>query len=101
NPEDVRAAINSGTAAAIIQPGVSHQSSTQELRIAFDGDAVLFSDEAERIYREQGLDAFAKSEVTGAHTPLPGGPFKPFLKALNQLQELFLQSDKPCPIRTA
>ncbi len=57
-----------------------------ELRIAFDGDAVLFSDEAERIYQEQGLEAFGVEERASAHRPLAGGPFKNFLAALQRLQ---------------
>ncbi len=72
---------------------------SDELRIAFDGDAVLFSDEAERIYQEQGLDTFAASEKTAAHRPLSGGPFKPFLMALHEIQKKFPINQ--CPIRTA
>src|SRR5499425_473347 len=60
--EDVRHALDAGHAAATIVPNV-FRNETDELRIAFDGDAVLFSDEAERIYQEEGLAAFAKSEV--------------------------------------
>ena len=99
NPSDVRRAIQSGIAAAtIIKPSVSTES-TNELRFAFDGDAVIFSDEAERIYQEQGLEAFAKSEKDSAKTPLKGGPFKIFLSSLHDLQKKF--ADGECPIRTA
>ena len=56
------------------------------VRIAFDGDAVLFSDEAERVYQAQGLGAFQQHEVDRADQPLPGGPFKPLLEALQKLQ---------------
>jgi 5'-nucleotidase len=58
-----------------------------EVRIAFDGDAVLFSDEAERVYQEGGLPAFQENEVDKANQPLAGGPFKPLLAALHQLQQ--------------
>jgi 5'-nucleotidase len=57
-----------------------------EVRIAFDGDAVLFSDEAERVYQESGLDAFQAHELEQAETPLAAGPFQPLLLALNRLQ---------------
>jgi 5'-nucleotidase len=57
-----------------------------EVRIAFDGDAVLFSDEAERVFQSQGLDAFQQHERSRAAQPLPGGPFKPLLAALHRLQ---------------
>jgi 5'-nucleotidase len=69
------------------------------LRIAFDGDAVIFSDEAERIYVEGGLDAFNKNETESSEKPLPGGPFKPFLSALHDIQSDF--PVKSSPIRTA
>jgi len=58
----------------------------QEVRIAFDGDAVLFSDEAERVYQANGLDAFQAHELDKAATPLAAGPFKPLLQALQRLQ---------------
>jgi len=56
------------------------------VRIAFDGDAVLFSDEAERVYQSHGLSAFQEHEATKAALPLAGGPFKPLLEALHRLQ---------------
>jgi 5'-nucleotidase len=58
-----------------------------EVRIAFDGDAVLFSDEAERVFQAQGLSAFQKHESDRAGQPLLAGPFKPLLQALQQLQQ--------------
>ncbi len=98
--EDVRQALNAGVAAATILPyRAGHNTDSQQLRIAFDGDAVLFSDEAERIFKEQGLQAFTTSERETAKNPLSGGPFKEFLKALNFLQTKFDEQD--CPIRTA
>jgi len=100
NPDDVREAIRAGCAAATIQPGLSLGGDSDELLIAFDGDAVLFSDAAERVFKEQGLEAFAASEVSSANEPLPGGPFKPFLEALNRLQAEF-DAEAQCPIRTA
>src|SRR6266571_2289487 len=69
------------------------------LRIAFDGDAVLFSDEAERVYKREGLEAFTASEVTAAKEPLSGGPFKSFLAALHRIQSEY-PADR-APIRTA
>lgn len=96
---DVRAALDAGCAAATIQPGNTISSSSDELRIAFDGDAVLFSDAAERIFKESGLEAFTASETSAANEPLPGGPFKPFLEALTRIQAEF--DPENCPIRTA
>ena len=69
------------------------------LRLAFDGDSVLFSDEAEQIYQSRGLQAFSESEQNQAQHPLRGGPFKAFLSALHQLQKEFPEGQ--CPIRSA
>ena len=99
NPEDVRGALDAGTAAATILPSGSEEFRSGQLRIAFDGDAVIFSDEAERIYVEGGLDAFNQNETESSEKPLPGGPFKPFLAALHDIQSDF--PVKSSPIRTA
>ena len=87
--EDVRSALNNGFAAATVatrsvRAGISYP---HEVRIAFDGDAVLFSDEAERVYQKSGLTAFQKHETKKASLPLPPGPFKPLLEALHLLQQ--------------
>jgi 5'-nucleotidase len=101
NADDVRKALDAGHAAAqILQSNLGQNvEQTEELRIAFDGDAVLFSDEAERIYKRDGLDAFTVAEVTAAKEPLSGGPFKSFLAALQRIQSEY-PSDRS-PIRTA
>ena len=95
---DVRQALENGIAAATIMPSSIANTDDFKLRFAFDGDAVLFSDEAERIYKSSGLAEFTRSEREAAHEPLSGGPFKPFLKALHQLQSKFDVDN--CPIRT-
>ena len=97
NAEDVANALNAGYAAATILSGIKSESA--QLRIAFDGDAVLFSDQSERIYQEQGLAAFTENEKVSAKIPLPGGPFKGFLEALQSIQAQFPEHDSP--IRTA
>ena len=99
NAEDVQKALTAGHAAATILASSKPSSDTGQLRIAFDGDAVLFSDESERIYREQGLDAFTEYEAAEARNPLSGGPFKAFLATLHYIQTL-LGPDQS-PIRTA
>jgi 5'-nucleotidase len=86
---DVRAALGAGVPAAQVYPDSAHASLAHpdELRIAFDGDAVLFSDEAERVFQTQGLQAFVSHETQYASQPLPGGPFKPLLLALHAMQQ--------------
>lgn len=88
NEADVRAALSSGfPAARVYAPSLSEaKQHPHEIRIAFDGDAVLFSDEAERVYQSQGLAAFQDHEQSHARHPLPPGPFKPLLEALHRLQ---------------
>ncbi len=99
NAEDVRKALSAGHAAATILASSKPSTESSQLRIAFDGDAVLFSDESERIYREKGLEVFAEYEKTEARNPLSGGPFKAFLATLHHIQTL-LGADES-PIRTA
>ncbi|HTH77528.1 MAG TPA: 5'-nucleotidase [Ramlibacter sp.] len=89
NAEDVREALTAGFPAArvLTESMLARDNYPDEVRIAFDGDAVLFSDEAEQVFQQQGLDAFQAHELTNALQPLRAGPFKPFLAALQQLQQ--------------
>ncbi|MFM2186842.1 MAG: 5'-nucleotidase [Burkholderiaceae bacterium] len=90
NETDVRSALAAGVPAARVWPQSAPASAEfpDEVRIAFDGDAVLFSDQAERVFREGGLPAFQAHERDRAAEPLPDGPFKPFLAALHRLQQM-------------
>lgn len=105
DPNDVVQALNRGYAGATILPGPADTADLEaakrqdQVRIAFDGDAVLFSDEAERVFKEAGLTEFSASERAQAKQPLSGGPFKSFLAALHSLQSQY--SAESCPIRTA
>ncbi|MEH6557226.1 MAG: 5'-nucleotidase [Oceanicoccus sp.] len=98
--QDVRSALENGIAAATLMSSSSPQEgSDSTLKFAFDGDAVLFSDESEQIYKSQGLDAFTENEKSAAKEPMSGGPFKAFLSALHGLQAEFPPLESP--IRTA
>lgn len=97
--DDVKNALLAGCAAATLLPGTQQKNGHDELRIAFDGDAVIFSNDSEKIYQQQGLEAFTDNETKEAKTLLPGGPFKGFLQALQNIQKQF--PSKSCPIRTA
>ncbi len=99
NAEDVAKALCAGFAAATILCGPSMENHSDQLRIAFDGDSVLFSDEAERIYQQRGLDVFIENERNEAKKLLSGGPFKDFLSALHHIQTQF--DPQSSPIRTA
>ena len=100
NHESVRNALANGVAAATILPAKAALHRHDQLRIAFDGDAVIFGDEGERVAQEQGLAAFHDHETTRAEEPLSGGPFRGFLDALHRLQDAFPAGDD-APIRTA
>ena len=87
--QDVRGAISAGFPGAL-----SYQSERQaddlnpnELRIAFDGDGVLFSDEAERVFQSEGLKEFHRSEDAARAIPLQPGPLKVLLHALHRIQK--------------
>jgi 5'-nucleotidase len=88
NEADVRSALAASVPAARVYPQSARASTDHpnEVRIAFDGDAVLFSDEAEQVFQREGLDAFQTYELDRAQTPLAAGPFKPLLEALQHLQ---------------
>ena len=101
NVNDVKDALAKGFPAALVYTqsrGID--SHPDEVRIAFDGDAVLFADEAERVYQAHGLDAFQTHEDKHAARPLPPGPFKPLLEALHRLQTISGQ-ESPVHLRTA
>lgn len=99
--KDVQDAIEAGIAAGLIY---FHQSDydvcNEQIRIAFDGDAVIFSEDSELIYKQKGLKEFIEHERDNANKPLPEGPFAPFLRTISLLQSQ-VGSDKESPIRTA
>ena len=100
NEADVRSGLAAGVPAARVFPHSARASDAHpsEVRIAFDGDAVLFSDEAERVYQRDGLSAFQSHERDHSTQPLAAGPFKPLLEALHKLQRA---DDTTMRVRTA
>lgn len=103
NEEDVQEAINANVAAGIIcshsELPIDPDKEIEQIRIAFDGDAVIFSDESEKIYQPEGLEAFAEHEQLNAQKPLPEGPFAKLLKTISMIQRGF--EGEIVPIRTA
>ena len=98
--EDVENALRSGFPAALVlsPPDQVDEEGTDEVRIAFDGDAVLFDAESELVYQQHGLDAFQTREADLADQPMSPGPFEPFLKSLKLVQEHFPHADSPIRI---
>ncbi len=97
--EDVRAALAAGVAAATILPSSATTRDSTELRIAFDGDAVVFGGESEAVNQSEGLEAFSRHERERGAQPLPVGPFRGFLEALHRIQSAF--PAEASPLRTA
>ena len=103
NEKDVKQAVDSDVAAGMIlprNPRADPRAKIEQIRIAFDGDAVLFDAESERIYKRKGMQAFMENEQSKADIPLQKGPFANFLLTLAHIQSLFTDKDK-APIRTA
>lgn len=98
---DVELALRDDMAAALILPSQKsiRSEGDQQVRIAFDGDAVVFSDESEKIFKQNGLQAFVEHEKSKADEPLQAGPFAKFLRALHNLQKAFPANQSP--VRTA
>ena len=99
NVDDVRRALTAGVAAATILPSKAPELSSEQLRIAFDGDAVIFGDDSERVSHNDGIEAFHKNEIERVNEPLAVGPFRSFLEALHRIQVAFPIENSP--IRTA
>ena len=103
NEQDVQEAVNAGIAAGLIcspnNLAINSEEEIDQIRIAFDGDAVIFSDESEKIYKSEGLSAFAEHERLNAQNPLPEGPFAKLLTTISLLQKEFPEDQMP--IRTA
>jgi 5'-nucleotidase len=103
NELDVQEVIDSKTAAAalILEPPTNFQSEKDTVRIAFDADAVLFSDESEQIYKSQGMDAFHKNESENENIPLKEGPHGKLLKTLSKIQRYMDTTIELTPLRLA
>lgn len=99
--EEVVAALAGGFPSALVleRPVVDQEATVAEVLVAFDGDAVLFDDQADQIHREFGIDAFMRHEEDHADEPMSPGPFEPFLRALARVQAEFPEGESP--IRTA
>lgn len=99
--QDVKSAIEAKTAAARLGPAPEHskRATNDEVRIAFDGDAVVFSDESDEIYKKQGLEGFRKHEQENAQKPMEGGPFGEFLKKLSILCSIYMEENGVSKVR--
>lgn len=104
NIEDAQVIADSEQCAAAfltVPPGNTYQPSDDQVRIAFDGDAVLFSEESEIVYKTEGIEAFHAQESAKENIPLEKGPFAAFLMKLAKLQERLPESVECSPVRIA
>jgi len=102
NESDVKNALEMNCAAALIySKNKKFIDKSGPLKIAFDGDSVIFSNESEKIFKNKGLEEFVQNEKKLANTPMSAGPFKEFLIALQKIQHLTIKENKTSPIRTA
>ena len=97
---DVHVALEAGFAAALVYPPPNDlEDDITQVRMAFDGDAVLFGAESDRIFQEHGIDAFHRHETELEDTPMDPGPFAGLLRAISTIQHQFPEGQ--CPVRTA
>ncbi|WP_304543147.1 5'-nucleotidase [Sulfurimonas microaerophilic] len=104
NEEDAQKVIDSGACASAVlstPPQYKCDIPDDQVRIAFDGDAVLFDESSELVYKEKGLDAFHENENNSQNVPMNEGPFASFLKKLSTLQERLPMKVEYSPVRIA
>lgn len=100
---EVQRVIDSGIASAalIYEPPEGFKPETSTVRIAFDADAVLFSDESEQIYKSQGIAAFHANEKANERKALKEGPHAKLLKMLATIQKKMHTGVELSPLRLA
>lgn len=104
NEEDAQKVIDNGVCASAvlnIPPEYKCETTDEQVRIAFDGDAVLFDESSELVYKEEGMEAFHENEEKSQNIPMSEGPFAAFLKKLACLQERLPMKMEFSPVRIA
>ncbi|MGE3778447.1 MAG: 5'-nucleotidase [Pirellulaceae bacterium] len=100
---DVKGAVAGGAAAARLGPAPKSYADSPpgEVRIAFDGDAVVFGPESDAIYKQHGLETFLEHEAANAKSPMNRGPFGNFLHKLSALRRIYLDAANVSKVRIA
>ncbi|WP_201597270.1 5'-nucleotidase [Psychrobacter fulvigenes] len=104
NREDAQQVADANICACAIldaTPVNTYELDTEQLRIAFDGDAVLFDDSGELLYKQEGLDAFHAREAQMHDLPIEKGPYAELLIKLSNLQERLPARLQHSPIQIA
>lgn len=100
---DVQSVIDTKSCAAayIYEPPTEFKPSDNRVKIAFDADAVLFSEESEVRFKKEGMDAFHKYESEHEDEPLGEGPFAKLLLKLSRIQDELPTRIELSPLRIA
>lgn len=98
NKEHTRVAMEHGYAAGTVLPTTLIDSDDDtELRLAFDFDGVIASDDSEKVYAKEGLDNYRAHEIENASTPLAGGPLSKLLEKISKIQKMEDQKEQSDP----
>lgn len=104
NVEDAQRVIDSQACAAAVLKPPPHSAvapPSNQVRLAFDGDAVLFDDSSELVYGSEGLDGFHRKEDELQEQPLADGPYAVLLRKLARLQNRLPFGVEFSPVRIA
>jgi len=104
NIKDAQKVIDSGKCAVALlkePPIETTELPSDQVRIAFDGDAVLFDESSELLFKSKGLDEFQQNEDMQQHVPMLEGPYASFLQKLAKLQSRLPFGQELSPVRLA
>lgn len=88
-------------AAYLYAPPTDFNPKDPRVKIAFDADAVLFSEESEYRYKTEGIDSFQQFEKENENEPMNEGPFAKLLIKLSKIQEHLPMQIEYSPLRLA
>jgi 5'-nucleotidase len=88
NIEDAKEALANGITAGVVGKQEIHDSNEEGLCLAFDFDGVIADDSSEKVYKEQGLEAYQAFEQEDGTHPLKSGPIAELLKRISSFQKL-------------
>lgn len=98
NEEDVKSAIEANYPAGLVLPSKTvDDDDDAELRVAFDFDGVIADDEAETVFKTNGLDEFHAHEARHVARPHAPGPLADMFQKLALMQRMEERMQKRDP----
>lgn len=98
NEEDVKNAIEANYPAGLVLPSkIVDDDDDAELRVAFDFDGVIADDEAETVFKTNGLDEFHAHEALHIDRPHQPGPLADMFQKLALMQRMEERMEKRDP----